>query len=356
MLPAYGASIWHANSSQSGNMRIQAFLLPIIGLVQIVVATAPTIWTWPYPWPIHYHDFISQQQYLGQAYMDVPPNGTSINETIMLLHGANFCGVTWEATARVLSSAGYRVIIPDQIGFCKSSKPINYQFSLHQLARNTNQILQSLNISSLTVLGHSMGGMIATRFALMYPEVTKRLVLVDPLGLEDWKAKGVPYQDVDTTYATSLAANFNTTKAYQLSTYYGGNWKPEYDVWVNMLVSIINLPGEGQRYSWDYSLVTDMLYTQPTIYELPLLKPPTLLVIGGKDNTAIGKAWAPDNVKPLLGHYDVLGRQAAAKIPNVTLVEFPELGHSPQVQDPDAFHAALMGWLQPKNGTLKRNN
>lgn len=75
------------------------------------------------------------------------------------------------------------------------------------------------------------------------------------------------------------------------------------------------------------------------------MKMESLLVIGDTDNTAIGKAWAPADVKPLLGHYEVLGKQVSARIPNCTLIEFAELGHAPQIQDPDRFHGALLGWL-----------
>jgi pimeloyl-ACP methyl ester carboxylesterase len=90
---------------------------------------------------------------------------------------------------------------------------------------------------------------------------------------------------------------------------------------------------------------TDMIFTQPVIQELPNLKMPSLLLVGDLDSTAIGKAWAPASVKPLLGHYDILGKQVSAIIPNCTLVEFPGLGHAPQIQAPDTFHAALLGWL-----------
>ncbi|CAM6108427.1 unnamed protein product [Calypogeia fissa] len=75
-----------------------------------------------YPWPVLLYKFNSQNQRLEMAYMDVCPT-TPNGHTIVLLHGKNFCGATWNQTAIVLLEAGYRVVIPDQIGFCKSSKP-----------------------------------------------------------------------------------------------------------------------------------------------------------------------------------------------------------------------------------------
>jgi pimeloyl-ACP methyl ester carboxylesterase len=297
------------------------------------------------PWPPQYYVFTSQRQTLYMAYMDVHPECPN-GQTIVLLHGKNFCGATWEATARVLLGIGYRVIMPDQVGWCKSIKPVSYQYSLQQLSLNTYGLLQHLGVTeNLTVMGHSMGGMTAARFALLYPANTTRLVLVDPLGLEDWKAKGVPYQAIDITYKEEHASNFSSIKAYEQATYYGGNWSIAYDKWVDMLVSVYSGP-KGAEFAYDMALVTDAVYTQPIVYEFPLLKMPTLLMVGDLDNTAIGKAWSPPAVQAVIGHYSVLGKEDIKLIPNGTLIEFPGLGHAPQIQDPDVFHAALLGWLE----------
>jgi pimeloyl-ACP methyl ester carboxylesterase len=81
-----------------------------------------------YPFPVKMHKFISQAQELEMAYMDVPALNPAA-EVVVLFHGKNFCGASWSETALALRDAGYRVIIPDQIGFGKSSKPDVYQFS-----------------------------------------------------------------------------------------------------------------------------------------------------------------------------------------------------------------------------------
>lgn len=297
-----------------------------------------------YPYPMHFYHFTSQRQDLYMAYMDVLPIDGLPKGNIVLMHGKNFCGATWNVTIDILRRDGYRVIVPDQVGFCKSSKPTAYQFTLMQLALNTNMLLQSLNITNATIMGHSMGGMLSGRYSLMFPNQTNHLVMVDPLGLENWFAVGVPYQAIDVSYRTELNTTFDSIKTYQQATYYAGTWKPEYDVWVNMLLSVYK-GSMGTQFAYDMALTTDMVFTQPIIYELPNLKMPSLLMVGDKDNTAIGKAWAPAAIKPLLGHYEVLGKQVSAKIPNCTLVEFADLGHSPQIQDPASFHAALLDWL-----------
>ncbi|KFY29282.1 hypothetical protein V493_02435 [Pseudogymnoascus sp. VKM F-4281 (FW-2241)] len=330
-------------------MKLFTQILVLLGLVCCTVATTAKKSNYAngldfvYPYPVKSYRFTSQRKKLTMSYMDVSPKGPS-KGTIVLLHGKNFCGATWIATIKVLVDDGYRVVVPDQVGFCKSTKPSEYQFSFDALATNTNELLHSIGVTNATIMGHSMGGMLAGRYALMFPTETHRLVMVAPIGLENWFALGVPYKTPDATYLTELATTYTGLRDYQQATYYAGTWKDSYDVWVNMLLSIYKGP-LGDRFAWNMAATTDMVFTQPIIYELPNLKMKSLLVIGHKDTTAIGKAWAPEAVKPLLGHYDVLGKQVSAQIPGCTLVEFPDLGHSPQIQDPDRFHAELLKWL-----------
>ncbi|OCX20219.1 alpha/beta hydrolase [Stutzerimonas xanthomarina] len=298
-----------------------------------------------YPHPVKRHEFSSQQQSLFMAYMDVQPEGKANGRTVLLMHGKNFCAATWEATIAVLSQNGYRVIAPDQIGFCSSSKPEGYQFSFAQLAHNTQGLLQSLDIDKVTVIGHSMGGMLASRFALSYAQNVEQLVLVNPIGLEDWQAEGVPYATIDQLYANELKTDFEKIKAYQQKFYYNGRWKPEYDRWVNMLAGMY--AGDGKEIvALNQAQTSEMLFTQPVIHEFGQLKMPTLLLIGGKDRTAPGANRAPEQVAQRLGNYPELGRKAEQAIPGATLVPFPELGHSPQVEAPEVFHEALLRGLK----------
>ncbi|KAI1339443.1 alpha/beta hydrolase [Xylariaceae sp. FL0016] len=297
-----------------------------------------------YPWPLKLFQFSSQFQDVEMAFMDVEPTGDSNGKVAVCLHGKNFCGPTWEATAQVLADQGYRVILPDQIGFCKSTKPKSYQYTLQQLSYNTNSLLNALGITNITLLGHSLGGMTSIRYGLMYNETVDEMVLVNPIGLEDWKALGVPYQDIETLYASEVVSNYTTIRAYEQATYYVNTWNASYDVWVNMLANIY-AGSEGSTFAFDQALITDMALSAPVVYEFGLLTPRTLLMIGDQDNTALGKQWSPPEVQAKLGHYDVLGKEAAAAMPNADLIEFPDLGHAPQIQEPDTFHEELLGWL-----------
>jgi pimeloyl-ACP methyl ester carboxylesterase len=277
------------------------------------------------------------------AYMDVRPAMPS-GRVVVLLHGKNYVAATWKGTISVLNDAGYRVIAPDQIGFGKSTKPAHYQYTFQQLAGNTHALLASLGISHVTVVGHSTGRMLGVRYALMYPDTVDRLVLVDPIGLEDWMAKGVPWQSVDVLYQQELQTTADRIREYERSTYYAGTWRPEYEQWVQMLAGLYRGPGR-ELVAWNAALLSDMIHTQPVLYEFSELRMPVLLVIGDKDTTAFGKDAAPPAVRATLGNYQKLGKEAARIIPRVHLAEFPDLGHSPQIQAPDVFHIVLLDWL-----------
>ncbi|MDR7067843.1 pimeloyl-ACP methyl ester carboxylesterase [Pseudoxanthomonas japonensis] len=293
-----------------------------------------------YPRPVQTFAFTSQAQPLEMAYLDVAPAKPN-GRTVVLLHGKNFCAATWESAIEALAGAGFRVVVPDQIGFCKSSKPQRYQYSFGQLAANTRALLARLDIDRAVIVGHSMGGMLATRYALQYPASTERMVLVNPIGLEDWKAEGVPWRSIDAWYERELKTSFDSIRDYQRTVYYSGDWKPAYEQWVGMLGGMY--AGDGREaVAWSQALTSDMVFNQPVVYEFPRIAVPTTLFIGQKDRTAIGKDLAAADVAKRLGDYPALGRRAAAAIPGATLVEFADLGHSPQVEDPARFNADLL--------------
>ncbi|WP_423213136.1 alpha/beta fold hydrolase [Paraburkholderia ginsengiterrae] len=312
-------------------------------------AYGPELQGFDYPAPVKQYDFASQGVALHMAYMDVEPAHPN-GRTAVLLHGKNFCAATWGETIHRLSDAGYRVIAPDQIGFCKSSKPEHYQYSFQQLARNTHALLQSLGVNDATMIGHSTGGMLAIRYALMYPRETQQLVLVNPIGLEDWKAKGVPSLSVDQWYERELKTTAGSIRNYEQANYYVGQWRADYEPWVQMLGGMYRGPGK-QIVAWNSALLDDMIYTQPVVYELGQLSIPTLLLIGQKDTTAIGKDAASPEVRAKVGHYPELGKTAAKAIPHATLVEFADAGHAPQMQDPQAFHRALLEGMAAVQGS-----
>ncbi|MGC3318716.1 hypothetical protein ACPTE6_13425, partial [Enterococcus faecalis] len=84
-------------------------------------AYGPELQGFQYPYPVEHFTFESQGKPLQMGYMDVPAEGKANGRTVVLMHGKNFCAATWDASIKALSADGYRVIAPDQIGFCTSS-------------------------------------------------------------------------------------------------------------------------------------------------------------------------------------------------------------------------------------------
>ena len=297
-----------------------------------------------YPYALEHFLFPSQGVDVQMGYMDVAPKGHPNGHTVVLMHGKNFCGATWETTIAVLSIDGYRVIVPDQVGFCSSTKPEHYQYSFQQLAYNTMALLKHLGVTRSILVGHSTGGMLASRFALMYPEAVEKLVMVNPIGLEDWRALGVPGRTVDQWYDRELKLSADSLRQYEKKVYYGGRWKAEYERWVDMLVGLNQGPGH-KLVAWNSALTYDMIFTQPVVYEFPLLKVPTTLMLGDADTTAIGSDIASPEVKAKIGHYKQLGKKVIKTIPQGRLIEFPGFGHAPQIEDPAMFNKALLDEL-----------
>src|SRR5262249_19771592 len=125
-----------------------------------------------YPYPVHYLPLTLYGQDVRMAYMDVPASGTPNGRTVVLFHGMNFGGFYFSGPIEMLRKEGFRVVVPDQIGFGRSSKPI-IPYNFHDMALNSRKLLQSLGVSKVSVIGHSMGGMLAARFSASYPDLVE---------------------------------------------------------------------------------------------------------------------------------------------------------------------------------------
>ena len=296
-----------------------------------------------YPYPVETLHLNIQEQDLKMAYMDVTPENYN-GKNIVLFHGKNFNGAYWKTTIEALTKEGFRVIVPDQIGFGKSSKPRHFHYTFQQLAQNTKTLLDSLKIDKTSILGHSMGGMLATRFVLMYPEIVQKFILENPIGLEDWKLK-VPYKPVEWWYENELKTDYESIKEYQLVNYYDNQWKPEYDEWVNLLAGW-TLNSDYKTIAWNNALTYDMIFTQPVVYEFKNITAPTLLIIGTRDRTAIGKPLVPEEVRKTMGLYNELGKKTQRAIPDSELVEIENVGHSPHIEKFESFIKPLIRFLK----------
>jgi pimeloyl-ACP methyl ester carboxylesterase len=299
--------------------------------------------SYPYPFPVSFIDLEMEGQLVRMAYMDVPPSAKPNGKTIVLLHGKNFGGYYWENTIRKLAAEGYRVVAPDQIGWGKSSKP-DLRYSFQKLAANTASLLDHLGLKQVILVGHSTGGMLAVRFSRSYPERVERLVLEDPIGLEDYRTKVPPQSD-----GTLFQAELKNTDPEKLRAFYANYFAQPDPTIYGPLAEVqirVTLSGEYARWAKASALAYQMIYEQPVCYEYGLLQPPTLLILGEKDHTAPMSAYATPEMRKTMGHVPELGKKIIQDVPHGTLVLIPQAGHIPHLEQPDAFYRAILAFLR----------
>lgn len=274
----------------------------------------------PYPHPVSYLEFTLYGKDLRMAYMDVPAAGESNGQTVVLLHGGNYFAKAWEGTIEALRDAGFRVVAVDQIGYGRSSKPI-IPYSLDMHAGNTKRILDHLGIERAAMVGHSYGGMLASRFALLYPEHTSHVALVNAIGLADSRA-GRGWSEPRPAPDRSYEAAVNTIRGHVLE------WDEPYLEFVRIHYGW-GLSGEWPRLAMIRALNGDVIRTTSVVYDWPQIDAPAL-VIGGEEDGP---------------RFPELARSAAESFPDGHLVLFPGVGHNPHWEAQELLHPALIEFL-----------
>jgi pimeloyl-ACP methyl ester carboxylesterase len=294
----------------------------------------------PYPYPSSYLPLTLYGQDVRIAYMDVAPAATPNGHTVILLHGNNFAGFYFGGLIDVLRTEGFRVVVPDQIGYGRSSKPI-IPYNFHDMARNTHLILQRLSIDRVMVVGHSMGGMLAARFATQYPATVERLVLYNPIGLTDPRFDA-PWVGTDEAYKRTLASTFPTIRA-SLMRYVAHNpaaWTPDFERYARIRYGW-TLSADWPRLAMVQTLLGQVQYLDPVVYDWPHIKAPTLVFGGAEDSLAGSAAVFKDRM-----------RYISDTIPNARLHLLPGLGHVPHMEAPDKTYPPLVAFF--KEGLTKR--
>jgi len=231
-----------------------------------------------------------------------------------------------------LRKQGFRVVVPDQIGFGRSSKPI-IPYNFHDMALNSRRLLESLGISRVTIIGHSMGGMLSARFAASFPDITERAVIYDPIGLTDPRYER-PWRSADDAYKATMAqTNDQRWQGFyaNIRRYFPspGAWKPEYEQYVRILYAP-TLSGDWPRLAMVRSIYQQMLYLDPVVHDWEKIKVKTLVIGGEKDGQDFPR----------------LAKHIADTIPGAQLVIIPNAGHVPHLEVPDLFYKELLKFVQ----------
>ncbi len=283
----------------------------------------------PYPHPVSFLPVTVYGQEYRMAYMDVAPAGTPNGQTVVLFHDMNFFAAAFAPTIEALRNAGFRVIAIDRLGYGRSSKPL-IRYNLHIPARNTKALLDHLGIERAAIVGHSMGGMVATRFASTYPETTTHVVMVNQIGLTDPRP-GRAWTDPDQAYGAVLNGTTYASVLRGHLRYYPNGWKPEYLHWVRIQYGL-TLSGDWPRMARIRAAQQAILYEDPVVYEWQHIRTKALVIGGEQDG--------------LVNDFPALARNVAMQLQNAELVLFPGVGHVPAFEIPDRYHAQLIRFLQ----------
>jgi len=290
----------------------------------------------PYPYPVSYLPMTLYGQDIRMAYMDVPPQGVPNGKTVVLFHGMQFAGFYWGGPIDAIRKEGFRVVVPDQIGFGRSSKPI-IPYNFHDMARNTRLLLRHLMIDKALIVGHSMGGMLAARFSTQYPDVAERVVLYNPIGLLDLRYDQ-PWGSIDEAYKRTLGTTYQQIHA-TIFRYFSHNpkaWKPEFERYVRIRYAF-TLSADWPRYAMVQALLGQMTYLDPVVNDWAHIRAPTLAFGGAEDSLA-----GPASV------FQTRMKFIADSVPDGKgrLHLIPGLGHVPHFEAPEKTYPPLIAFLK----------
>lgn len=281
-----------------------------------------------------------EAQQVRLAFMDIPPPGRYNGHTAVLLEDHDFPASYWVDVIHALSAQGWRVVVPDMIGFGKSAKPDGWTFDAATAA--LAQLLGKISAYNVDLIGHGVGGMLAGHFARAHPEQVRKLVLEAPLGLEDVQPALQPLtRDQMLRYEAALtpeAARFGMNAAFRPTA--GPEWLQPY---VDMRVRL-GSSGEYLRWVTAYVDVSMAVLQHPMMQDWPRIATPTLFVVGMQDHDAPALNWVRASEREKVGHIADLALELAPRMPHASVETF-DAGHLVHLEQPAAFNRAVSAFL-----------
>ena len=237
--------------------------------------------------------------------------------TVILLHGLGGSSEVWQFNLTALAEK-YHVVVPDQIGFGKSDKPlVNYRIRTY--VDFLDQFCKQLKIERASLVGNSMGGWIATAFTAAFPDRVDKLVLVDAAGY-------APPKDIDTR--TFYALNPTTREGTRVllgKVFYNKLFQT--DAAVEQAIASRLAAGDG----YTINRITESIIRGEDFLDdaVKTIKRPTLIIWGRQDGLV-----------PLAE-----GEHFNKDIAGSKLVVIDQCGHMPQIEKPAEFNAAVLKFL-----------
>lgn len=206
-----------------------------------------------------------------------------------------------------------RVLAPELPGY-GSSTGFEHFRDIHDVALFHRELLRSLDVEQVDLIGHSLGGMFAAELAALAPELVRSLVLVDPFGLWD---NDEPAPDPFGERSAVASALWHGDRPAQEPTNLPGSADKEEAI----LFSARNL-GTASKFMWPIA-------ERGLRRRLPYVQAPTLVVRGASDGL-VPASYA---------------EAFATLVPNGRTVTIPEAGHYPMIEQEDAFLQAVGDFL-----------
>lgn len=250
---------------------------------------------------------------------------------LVMLHGGGPGASAWSNFGSALPgfAEDFRTLLVDQPGFGQSDKPPVVGNYFRFSAEVVKDLLDELGIDRIHLLGNSLGGGTAARFALLYPERVGRLVLMGPGGLNLSLFHADPTEGVKRLMDFGAAPTKESLRAF-ISTMVV-NQALVTDELVDERFADATAPGAQEAMK-----SMGMSFWNPDSYEdglvwrdAHLLKRPTLLTWGREDR-----------VNPLDGAFVAL-----KMIPKASLHVFPNCGHWAQIEAADEFRQVTTAYL-----------
>ena len=297
-----------------------------------------------YPHPVHLLPVSWEGRALRMAYMDVAPTAAANGRAVVLLHGRNFPSSYWAPVITALAADGYRVVVPDQIHFGKSSKPDDLPVNFDVMAGHLAALLDHLKLDNVDVVAHSMGGMAGARFTRSYGARVRKLVLAAPVGLEDYR-QYVPLVPRERLIEQEMALTAEQYYTQLKNTYNPQLTREQFWPFIELRSRMM---GSAEYPRWVRSYVSSFyaMWGQPVIHEFPLIRQPTLIMVGSLDRTATGRAFAPPELREKMGNFPERAREAASKMPNARADVFEGYGHMLHLEATQRFNSTLLGFLK----------
>ena len=259
--------------------------------------------------------------------MKINANGIDINyeltgpkgaPVVMLSHSLACSLVMWQPQMAVLESA-FRVLRFDTRGHGGSDAPPG-DYSLEQLAADAIGLLDALKIETVHFVGLSMGGMIGQCLALDYPDRLKSLALCDTAAIMPAETQPIWQQRIDAAGETGMAGQVDETLERWFRPEYLQLNPPEVEM---IRRQILATPPAG------YIGCCEAIRRLNYLERLAAIGLPTLIMVGEEDpGTPVAASEAMH-----------------ARISGSKLVILPEARHLSNIEQAEAFSAALMDFL-----------